>query len=100
LRRVKRGPFSLHILNQFLDTIKGWLIRHAGRHETIMLDFLVNLDAPLTHGQFRILVQSNSCRFDKTRSGKFVHIQRAGCWNGDLSGRLSTVPSPYAPFQT
>jgi hypothetical protein len=32
LLRVKRGPFSLHILNQFFDTIKGWLIRHAGRH--------------------------------------------------------------------
>jgi hypothetical protein len=47
---MKRQLLSLHPLNQFLDPINRWLIRDARRQETMMLDFLVDLVAILTHG--------------------------------------------------
>jgi hypothetical protein len=46
---VKRELLSLHPLNQFLNPIKQWLIGDAGRHDTVMVDLLVDLDALLTH---------------------------------------------------
>jgi hypothetical protein len=47
---MKRQLLSLHPLNQFLDPINRWLIRDAGRQETIVLDLPVEFDALVTHG--------------------------------------------------
>jgi hypothetical protein len=46
---VERRLLGNHPLYQFLDPIKHWLICDPGRHETVMLDLLVDLDALLTH---------------------------------------------------
>jgi hypothetical protein len=50
LLRVKRGLRSLHSLDQFLDPINRWLIGDSRRHDTIMVDLLFDLNAPLAHG--------------------------------------------------
>jgi hypothetical protein len=50
LLRMKRELLSLHPLDQSLDPVDGLLIRDAGRHGTVMLDLLVDLNALLTHG--------------------------------------------------
>jgi hypothetical protein len=47
---VKCGLLGLHLLYQFLDSIKDWLIRDAGRHGTVMFDFTVEFDTLFTHG--------------------------------------------------
>jgi hypothetical protein len=49
LLRVKRGLLGLHPLYQFLDPIKEWLIRDAGRHDPVMFDLLIEFDALFTH---------------------------------------------------
>jgi hypothetical protein len=49
LLRVKRGLLGLHPLYQFLDPIKDWLIRDAGRHAPVMFDLLIEFDALFTH---------------------------------------------------
>jgi hypothetical protein len=49
LLRVKRGLLGLHPLYQFLDPIKDWLIRDAGRHDPVMFDLLIELGALFTH---------------------------------------------------
>jgi hypothetical protein len=50
LLRVKRGLRSLHSLDQFLDPINRWLIGDSRRHDTIMVDLLIGLNALLAHG--------------------------------------------------
>jgi hypothetical protein len=47
---VKCCLLILHPLCQFLDPIKHWLIRDAGRHVPVMLDLLVDFVALLAHG--------------------------------------------------
>jgi hypothetical protein len=42
---MKRGLLSLQPLYQILDPVKHWLIGDAGRHETVMFDLLVDLNA-------------------------------------------------------
>jgi len=49
LIRVKCGLLSMHPLDQMFDPVKEWLICDPGRHETVMLDLLVDLNALLTH---------------------------------------------------
>jgi hypothetical protein len=46
---VKRELLILHPLDRFLDPIKQWLIRDAGRYRTVMLDLLVDLYTLLAH---------------------------------------------------
>jgi hypothetical protein len=49
---MKRHLLSLHSLNQFLDPIKHWLIRDAGRHVPVMLNLAVEFGALFTHCNF------------------------------------------------
>jgi hypothetical protein len=46
---MKRQLLSLHPLNQSPDPINSWLIYEPGRQETMVLDFLIDLVALVTH---------------------------------------------------
>jgi hypothetical protein len=60
---MKFDLLSLYPLNQMFDPIKSCLIRHAGRHETVMLDLTVEFGAFLTHSNSvsRVLASNVGC---------------------------------------
>jgi hypothetical protein len=47
---MKRGLLGLQPRYQFLDPIKYWLIRDAGRHDPVVFDLLIDFDALFAHG--------------------------------------------------
>jgi hypothetical protein len=69
---VKRDLLCLHLFNQLFDSIKGCLICEPGRQATIMLNLLVDLNALLTHSQFRNRFSYLAVSY-KTKKPRFVH---------------------------
>jgi hypothetical protein len=94
---VKCDLLSLHPLYQFLDPIKYWLIRDAGRHVSVMLDFTVEFDTLFTHGT-RLKVTGGeklaTC-YLMTAAGLFCFNDALESFNCPATG---TYPISSAPF--
>jgi hypothetical protein len=59
LLRMKPGLLLLQIGDEFSDPLVRQLVRQSRDNASVMLDFLVDLVALVTHGRFRIC--ANKC---------------------------------------
>jgi hypothetical protein len=76
---VKRELLILHPIDQFLDPIKQWLIRHAGRYRTVMFDLLVDLYTLLAHCSFALSGGSNQPTYHDTTPVELFCFNPVSC---------------------
>jgi len=86
---MKCGLLILHPLYQLLDPIEYRLIRDAGRHEMVMLDFSVKFDTLFTQGHppksYRREAADHLLSYDSGRALLFHRIT-AATWAWGPSG--------------
>jgi hypothetical protein len=99
---VKSYLMCLHSLNQMFEPIEDRLIRDAGRHDPVMFDLLIELDAPFTHSSRLKVIggKQPATRYLTTAAGLFCSKLRSATLlvsNAARPGPIAATSSRFRP---